>query len=128
VHLRQSSDVLVSCALPSAAQTQDRSSGRTGNLCLFYAPRRFSSGNAFLLPLRTLSSSFDDGGKLPLPHSIVTLVSLPTLLQIAWKYESTAFVFFMSITIRSLLGVFDACTASHLSCIVLFCAAANNII
>jgi hypothetical protein len=57
-----------------------------------------------------------------------TLLSFPTLLQIAWKYESTAFVFFMSITIRSLLGVFDACTASHLSCIVLFCAAANNII
>jgi len=31
----------------------------------------------------------------------------------AWKYESAAFFFFMSITIRSLLGVFDACTASY---------------
>jgi hypothetical protein len=44
------------------------------------------------------------------------------------KNESTAFLFFMPITIRSLLGAFDACTASHLSCPALFCAAVNSII
>jgi hypothetical protein len=109
------------------SQARDRSSGRTGNPCLFCAPPHFSSRNAFWLPVGTLSSSFDDGGKRPLPHSTMPLSSFPTLFQIAWKYESTALLFFMPITIRSLLGVFDACTASHPSCIVLFCAAGNSI-
>jgi hypothetical protein len=81
-----------------------------------------------MLPVGTLSSSFDDGGKLPLPHNIITFVSPLTLSLMAWKYESTALLFFMPITIRSLFGAFDACTASHLSRIVLFCAAANSII
>jgi len=34
----------------------------------------------------------------------------------ARKYEATAFLFVMQIAIRSLFGVFDACTAFHLSC------------
>jgi len=38
VHPRQSSDLLCSCALPSAAQAQDRSSGRTGNPCRPHLP------------------------------------------------------------------------------------------
>jgi hypothetical protein len=59
---------------------------------------------------------------------MTTLLTFRTLFQMAWKYESTAFLLFLSNTIRSLLGVFDACTAFHHSCIVLSCAAANSII
>jgi hypothetical protein len=82
----------------------------------------------FMAPVGTSSSSFDDGGKLLLPYSMMTLLSFPTLFWIAWKYEPTAFFFLMSITIRSLLAVFYACTAPQLSCVPLFCAAANSII
>ena len=109
------------------SQAQDRSSGRTGNSCSFCAPQRFSSRNAFSCspseqcshPLTTAGNSRCSTAS---SHS-----SLPTLFRMAWKYESTAFPFVMPSTIRSLLGVFDACTASHLSCIALFCAAANGI-
>ena len=112
----------------SLSPAQARSFGRRGNFCLFWAPQHFSPRNAFLLLVGTLSSSFDDGGKLPLPHKIIIFVSPLTLSLMAWMYESTAYLFFMPITVRSLFGVFDACTASHLSCIVLFCATANSII
>jgi hypothetical protein len=59
-----------------------------------------------------------------LPYGMMTLVSFPTVFRMAWKHESTAFLFLMPTTLRSLRGVLDACTASHLSCIALFCAAA----
>ena len=93
------------------SHAQDRPSGRTGNPCLFCASQHFSSRNAFLLPVGTLSS-IDDGGNLRLLCSIITF-----LFRVAWKYESAAFLFFMSITNHSLCGVFY-CTASHLSCMV----------
>jgi hypothetical protein len=66
-----------------------------------------------MLPVEALSSSFGASGKLPLPYSMMAHISFPTLFWVAWKYESAAFFFIMSITIRSLFGVFDACTASY---------------
>jgi len=54
-----------------------------------------------MLPLRKTVFILGDGGKLSLPHNIIT-----SLLQTDWNYESTAFLFFMPITPRSLLGLF----------------------
>jgi hypothetical protein len=65
--------------------------------------------------LLLLDTAREQCKKLPLPYSIMTLLSFPTLFRIAWKYESAAFLFFMPITIRSLLGVLNACTGLHLS-------------
>jgi hypothetical protein len=65
--------------------------------------------------LLLLDTAREQCKKLPLPYSIMTLLSFPAFFRIAWKYESAAFLFFMPITIRSLLGVFNASTGFHLS-------------
>ena len=107
------------------SQAQDRSFGRTGNPCLCCAPLHFSSRNAFsCCQWEHCRHPLTRAGKLPLPYNTITFVSPLTLSLMAWMYELTAFLFLMPITNRSLRGVLDACTASHLSCIALFCAAA----
>jgi hypothetical protein len=59
-----------------------------------------------MLPVGMLPSSSGDGGNLPSPHTIITF--LPVM---GGTYETTAFLVFMPIAIRSLFGVFHVCTA-----------------
>ena len=103
VQLRQSSDVLFHP--PSQAQRSFFWQNRQPLLVLC-SPAPLVKRCLFMLPVKTLSSSSGDGGKLPLSYSMTTLVSFPTLFRIAWKWEFTALLFFMPITIRSLRGVF----------------------
>jgi hypothetical protein len=102
VQLRHSSDVSLSCTLASAVTGTRSFFWQNGQpLLVLCSPALLVKKCLFMLPVGTLSSSFDDGGKLPLPYSITVF-----LFRIAWKYESTALLFFMSITICSVLSVF----------------------
>jgi hypothetical protein len=129
--LRRSSDVSLACTLPSAITGTRLFFWQSGQpLLVLYSPVLLVKKCLFMLPVKTLFSSFDDGGKPPLPYSMMTLLSFSTLFQIAWKCEPTVSLFVMQSNIRSLLGVFDACTASHVPCIdfFFFGTAASSII
>ena len=70
---RPSSDVSLFCTLPCATAGTRPFFWQNGPPLLVLCSPALLSGNASWLPVGALSSSFNDGGKLPLPHSIVTL-------------------------------------------------------
>ena len=93
VHLRQSSDLLLSCTLPSAAAGTRSLFWQSGQpmlvLCSFAL---LVEKGLFMLPIGALSSPFDDCGKLPLPYSIMTtlsfgaeLVNIGFLRRFGWR-------------------------------------------
>ena len=98
MQLRQSSDVSLACTLPSAITGTRFFFWQSGQpLLVLYSPVLLVKKCLFMLPVKTLFSCFDDGGKPPLPYSMMTLLSLSTLFRIAWKCEPTVFLFVIQI-------------------------------
>ena len=76
VHLRQSSNVLFSCAPPFAVTGTRSLFWQNGQpLLVLCSPALLVKKYPFILPVGTLSSSLDQNEKLPLPYSMMTLFS-----------------------------------------------------